>query len=139
MSPLDVGVLITAGLAAGLLAGMFGVGGGVLMVPVMVLLLGFSQHLAAGTSLIVIIPIAVVGAAAHLRHHLVDLRAAALLATGGVVGAVLGGTIALGLDGTNLRRLFVAYLVVVGIRLLGPADIRALVWRLGGPRASTDG
>jgi uncharacterized protein len=120
MTIADIVLFIVLGATAGLLAGVFGVGGGVLMVPAMVLLLGFEQHLAAGTSLLVIIPTAVVGTVTHWRHHLVEPRQALLLAVGGMIGAVFGGTVALSLNETSLRRLFVLYLVLVGVRLLWP-------------------
>lgn len=140
MTAVGAAVVALLGLAAGGLAGLFGVGGGVLMVPGMVLVLGFGQHLAQGTSLLVIIPTAIIGTYTHWRNGYVDLRRSAVLATGGILGAVIGGSIALGVDGVTLRRIFVAYLALMGIGMLLPkgTSVRALLtgsWRRGGRKA----
>ena len=115
---------VVIGIASGVLSGMLGVGGGVLMVPGMVLLLGMGQHVAEGTSLLVIIPTAVVGAATHWRSGYVLLLAAALLGAGGIVGAVIGSHIALAVSASTLRVIFAAYLVITGVRIVLPARPR---------------
>jgi uncharacterized membrane protein YfcA len=118
MTPGDIALLLGIGLSAGILAGLLGIGGGVLIVPAMVLLAGFDQHVAQGTSLLVIIPAAVAGSWTHHRHGRLVLRDAAALAAGGVVGALLGSLTALSLDEGILRRLFAVLLVLVAIRML---------------------
>lgn len=112
--------LVLIGLAAGFLAGLLGVGGGILMVPAMVLLLGFDQHVAQGTSLLVIIPAALSGSYTHHRNGRLVLRDAAFLAAGGVIGAVAGSVFALSIEDLLLRRLFAAFLLIVGVRMLLP-------------------
>lgn len=126
MSPDQVGELIqlvVIGLAAGFLAGLLGVGGGIVMVPAMVLLLGFDQHVAQGTSLLVIIPAALTGSFTHHRRGRLVLRDAALLAAGGVIGAVIGSVLALSVEETTLRRLFAAFLLISAVRILLPKDL----------------
>jgi uncharacterized membrane protein YfcA len=118
MSVEQILALVAVGVVAGFLAGLLGIGGGVLMVPAMVLLLGFDQHVAQGTSLLVIIPAAVTGSWTHHRHGRWVLRDAAALAVGGVLGAVLGSVSALSLDDVVLRRLFAAFLLASGVRML---------------------
>jgi hypothetical protein len=118
MTPGDIALLLGIGLSAGILAGLLGIGGGVLIVPAMVLLAGFDQHVAQGTSLLVIIPAAVAGSWTHHRHGRLVLRDATALAAGGVVGALLGSLTALSLDEGILRRLFAVLLVLVAIRML---------------------
>ena len=122
MSPLDVAALAAIGLAAGVLAGLLGIGGGLVMVPAMVLLLGFDQHVAQGTSLVVIIPAALSGSITHYRNGRVSLRDAALLAGGGVLGATLGSVLALSVDDTILRRLFAIFLLAVAARMILTRD-----------------
>ena len=112
--------LAAIGLAAGFMAGLLGIGGGILMVPAMVLLLGFDQHVAQGTSLLVIIPAALSGSYTHHRNGRLFLRDAALLAAGGVVGAVLGSVFALSIDDELLRRLFAGFVVISAVRMLLP-------------------
>jgi uncharacterized membrane protein YfcA len=123
VSPEQIAALIAIGLAAGILSGLLGIGGGILMVPAMVLLLGFDQHVAQGTSLLVIIPAALSGSITHYRNGRVFLRDAALLAAGGVIGAVLGSGFALSIDDELLRRLFAGLLLVTGVRMLLPRDL----------------
>src|SRR5687768_18422282 len=82
--------LAAVGAAAGLLRGLFGVGGGILMVPALVLSIGFGQHRAQAASLAAIIPIATVGALVFGRAGSVDLAAAAVLAAGSLLGVRAG-------------------------------------------------
>jgi uncharacterized protein len=120
VTPAEIALLLGIGLAAGVLAGLLGIGGGVLMVPAMVLLAGFAQHVAQGTSLLVIIPAAAAGSITHYRHGRLTLRDAGLLAAGGVIGALIGSLTALSLDEGLLQRLFaVLILIVAGRMLLG--------------------
>jgi uncharacterized membrane protein YfcA len=118
--PLTLATLLAIGLAAGFLAGLLGVGGGILLVPAMVLLLGFDQHVAQGTSLVVIVPAAMIGTWTHYRRGTIRPRDALLVAAGGVIGAVIGSLSALSLDDELLRRLFAVVLVVVAVRMLVP-------------------
>ena len=113
-------LIITAivGLGVGVVSALFGVGGGIVMVPYMVLVLGFSQHLAEGTSLLVIIPTAAAGVLAHRRKRAIDWRSALTVAVGGVVGAFVGAHIALATAGPLLRRLFAILVAIVGARLI---------------------
>jgi uncharacterized membrane protein YfcA len=120
MMATTVVVALAIGLASGLASGVLGIGGGLLMVPGMVLLLGLSQHVAEGTSLLVIIPTATVGTWTHWRNGFVVVRLAIALGIGGIVGALVGSHVALGLSGPTLRYIFVAYLMVMGARLLLP-------------------
>jgi uncharacterized membrane protein YfcA len=119
--PAGVGLWVTAlavGLVAGVLSGLLGIGGGVIMVPAMVFLMGLSQHLAQGTSLAVIIPTALSGGITHLRMGNIRLRTAAWLSLGGIAGAVLGALAALAAPDQALRLLFGIYLSFVGSRML---------------------
>jgi uncharacterized protein len=115
---LTLAALLAIGVAAGFLAGLLGVGGGILLVPAMVLLFGFDQHVAQGTSLLVIIPAAALGSFTHHRRGRMALREAAVLGVGGVIGAIVGSTTALALDEDVLRRLFAVLILVVAGRLL---------------------
>ena len=118
MTPLDLVALGAIGLAAGFAAGLLGVGGGIVMVPAMVLVLGFDQHVAQGTSLVVIIPAALAGSVTHYRNRRVSLQDASLLAAGGIGGAVAGSISALSVDDFVLRRLFGLFLLLVAAQLV---------------------
>lgn len=110
--------LVALGLVAGALAASLGVGGGIVIVPALVVLFDFSQHAAQGTSLAVIVPTAIVGAAVHARARRVEWRLAFWVAAGGILGAVAGSRVALALDGRVLRRMFAVLLVILAVRLL---------------------
>jgi uncharacterized membrane protein YfcA len=109
---------IPIGAVAGLLAGMLGVGGGVLFVPGLVLLVGLTQHEAEATSLLAIIPVALVGTYRQDRYGNVRRADALLLGGLSVAGAAAGVVLANALSGTVLRDLFAAFMVIVAARLV---------------------
>lgn len=111
-------LVMGAGLLVGVLSAMFGVGGGVLMVPFMVLVLEKTQHLAEGTSLLVIVPTAIAGVLVHRRSGYVSFRHGALLGMGGIGGAWLGVMLALRLSAETLQFAFGTFMAVVGIRTI---------------------
>jgi uncharacterized membrane protein YfcA len=108
---------IGVGLLAGLLSGLFGVGGGTVIVPLLVLILGFDQRLAAGTSLAAIVPTATVGVISYGIHGSVDWVAALILAVGAIGGAQLGTWLLPRVPLTVLRWAFVGFLVLVIVSL----------------------
>ncbi len=113
-------VAVLLGLAAGVLAGMFGVGGGILFVPTLVAL-GLDQHEAIGTSLLAIIPTVLVGTWRQARYGNVRWRAAVVLGIAAAVTAQAGVVLAEALSGATLRRLFAGLLVVVAVQIALPS------------------
>ena len=105
------------GLIGGLVSGLFGVGGGLIFVPLLILFLGFNPHVAIGTSLLAIIPTAFVGAFRHFTAKSIDFQTALLLAVFAMAGAWVGAGISLGLDAAVLRKLYAAFLLVLALRL----------------------
>ncbi|WP_374209001.1 sulfite exporter TauE/SafE family protein [Microbacterium sp. CIAB417] len=112
-TPAFILTCIATGLLAGLLSGLFGVGGGTVIVPLLVLFLKFDQRLAAGTSLAAIVPTAAVGVISYAVHESVAWVPAILLAVGAVVGAQIGTWLLPRISQTALRWGFVAFIVVV--------------------------
>ena len=110
--------LVAVGLVAGGLAGLLGVGGGIVMVPALVLVLAEPQAIAKGTSLAVIVPTAAAGTFANLRAGLTDLRVAGAVGLAGVVAAYGASVLALRLDPVLSAVLFALLLVAMAIRLL---------------------
>jgi uncharacterized membrane protein YfcA len=108
---------ILTGLLVGLLSGVMGIGGGILLVPVMVLGFGFGQQVAQGTSRAAIVPTSVVGAYVHDRAHNVDRAAAAWVAGGGLAGALLGALVAVHSPRILLARLFGGLLLFSAYRI----------------------
>ncbi len=115
---------VAIGLAAGVLAGLLGVGGGVLFVPGLVILLDLTQHQAEATSLLAIVPVAVVGAISQDRYGNVRRRDALLLGLLSVAGAAAGVVLANALSGRVLQVGFALFMLVVAVQLvrrnLGP-------------------
>ncbi|MDQ3931464.1 MAG: sulfite exporter TauE/SafE family protein [Actinomycetota bacterium] len=101
------------GLVSGTAAALLGIGGGAIVVPVLVIGFGYGQHLAEGTSLAVIVPTALVGAATHGRRSYTDWPVGLRLGAGGLVGSLVGAELALALPGTWLSRAFGLLLAVV--------------------------
>lgn len=110
--------LVGVGLLAGGLAGLLGVGGGIVMVPALVLVLAEPQVIAKGTSLAVIVPTAAAGTISNLRAGLVDLRVAAVVGIAGVVAAYGASLLALRLEAVLSAALFALLLVAMAVRLL---------------------
>jgi uncharacterized protein len=110
--------LVLIGLAAGILAGLLGVGGGIIMVPVMVVGFGIPAALAKGTSLFVIVPTAIMGTWRNRSKGNADLRVAVILGLAGVVSAFVAGKISVGMPETLSNVLFAILLVVVAARML---------------------
>jgi uncharacterized protein len=109
---------IAIGVAAGIVAGLLGVGGGVLFVPGLVLVLGLGQHQAEATSLLAIVPVAIVGTYNQDRYGNVHRADAVLLGVLSLAGAVAGVALANALSGTVLRDAFAALMVLVAAQLV---------------------
>jgi uncharacterized membrane protein YfcA len=107
------------GLFAGVLSGLFGIGGGIVIVPLLVLVVGLTTTQAAGTSLAaLLLPVGALGALEYWRGGFVDLGFAAVLAVGLLVGAYLGARLGISLPVEVVQRGFGVLLVVVGIRFI---------------------
>ena len=121
-------LFVAIGLVAGLLSGVFGIGGGVVIVPALIYLAGFSQHRATGTSLAVLLP--PIGFAAtweYYRHDNVNVRAAMIIAAAVFVGGWVGAVVANRVSGPYLRLAFGVFVVVLGLSLMVGA-FRRLGW-----------
>ncbi|MGE3621725.1 MAG: sulfite exporter TauE/SafE family protein [Acidimicrobiia bacterium] len=110
--------LVLLGVASGILAGLLGVGGGIIIVPVLTLAFGVPHVLAKGTSLAVIVPTAVAGTLRNRRTQLTALRPAAIVGAAGVVSALVASRVALDLDERISRVLFGVLLVFAAARLV---------------------
>ncbi|MEC5184519.1 putative membrane protein YfcA [Cryobacterium sp. MP_3.1] len=110
--------LVLTGVIGGLLSGLFGVGGGIVMVPLLISLVRMDQRRAATTSLAAIVPTSIVGSLTYLANGHIDLIAGAIIAAGAVVGALIGSNLLQRIPLFWLRWLFIALLIVVAARML---------------------
>lgn len=115
---LQNGKMVGYGFIAGILSGLLGVGGGIVLVPIMVACLGLTQHIAHATSLAVIVPTALVGSVVYGFHGNNDFMLALTLAIGSVFGASLGAGWMPRIPAAQLKRLFGLLLLIVGIRMV---------------------
>jgi uncharacterized protein len=109
---------VGVGLVAGVLSGLLGVGGGIIIVPLLVALVHLSQHQAHATSLAAIVPIGAVGALTYALGGEIDLEVAGLLALGALVGAPAGARIMARIEERRLGIMFGVLMIAVGIQLL---------------------
>lgn len=110
-------LIVLSGFAAGVLSGTMGIGGGVVMIPIMVVGFGFTETLAQGTSLAAIVPISVVGAITHFRQGNVLVRPALWMGLVGAPLAAAGALLAQHVPGPELSRIFGAFLIFSAYRI----------------------
>lgn len=111
-------LLVVLGLGAGVLSGLFGIGGGVVIVVALVLIGGWPMMQATGTSLgALLLPVGLLGALEYYRRGMLDIKASALIALGLFLGAWIGARIALHASPAVLQRAFAMFLVVMAVRM----------------------
>lgn len=112
-------LLILIGLAAGILSGLFGIGGGIIIIPALMYLCGFSQIKAQGTSLAILLPpVGILAFIEYYKNHNVDLKAATLIIVFLVIGSVFGAKWAHLIPVSILKKAFGLLLAFVSIRLI---------------------
>jgi uncharacterized membrane protein YfcA len=123
--------LIIVGAAAGVFAGLFGIGGGIVIVPSLILLAGFPLVRATGTSLAaILLPVGILGVLAYYRARIIDVRASALLAIGLLTSVALGAWAANILPVDVMRKLFAVFCLYVGWNFIDPVPrIRRILGR----------
>jgi uncharacterized membrane protein YfcA len=130
--------LILVGLAAGVFAGLFGIGGGIIIVPALILLAGFPLVKATGTSLAaILLPVGILGVIAYYRAKVIDIRASLLIAAGLLTSVIAGAWLANALPVGLMRRLFAVFCLYVGWNFIDPIR-RIREWRGREPEAGAE-
>ncbi|RKY55078.1 MAG: hypothetical protein DRP89_03960 [Candidatus Neomarinimicrobiota bacterium] len=120
----QIGIVLLIGLIAGVMSGMFGIGGGVIIVPALIIFAGVPQTLANGTSLTaLLLPVAIFAVLAYYRAKLIDIKASALIALGLVTGVFGGAKIALNLPSKTLMQLYGLFLLYASWRFIEPVGL----------------
>jgi uncharacterized membrane protein YfcA len=115
----NIAILIIIGLAAGVLSGLFGVGGGLIIVPALVFFIGMTQHEAQGTSLgLMLLPIGILAAWNYFKSGNLDIKAGLIISLSFVIGGYFGSKYALGMQEIMLKRIFGAFMMLVAIKLM---------------------
>lgn len=112
-------LLLIIGLAAGILGGLVGVGGGLIIVPALIYFFSFSQKQSQGTSLgILLLPIGILGVWQYYKAGYVDMRIVWLVAAGFLVGSYFGSKIALALPQETVKKIFAIFMIAVAFKML---------------------
>ena len=115
----QLSAFMLTGLLGGILSGLFGIGGGIIIIPILVLLLGMNQHLAQGTTLALFVPpIGILAAWTYYREGLVDLKVAGLLCIGFFIGGLLGAKLAAYLSDILLKRIFGCIMLLIALKMI---------------------
>jgi uncharacterized membrane protein YfcA len=124
-------ILVLVGLAAGILSGLVGVGGGIIIVPALVFFLGFTQHEAQGTSLgLLLLPVGILAVMNYYNKGHIDVRIVLIMSAAFVAGGFLGSKMALIIPQEMLKKIFAIVLLYTAVRMLG-WDTTLLRWIKG--------
>lgn len=119
MSATTLLILLAIGVVTGIMAGMLGIGGAIIMVPALVFIMGFSQHMAQGTSLAVMLPpIGIIAAINYWKAGQVNIKFALILAVAFIVGSYFGSKFAINLPQPVLKKIFGVLLLLVAAKML---------------------
>lgn len=112
-------IIILVGIAAGMLSGLVGVGGGIIIVPALVYFIGFSQKTAQGTSLaLIMLPVGILGVLQYYKQGHIDWKIVGLLAVGFVAGSFFGSKLALSISQETLKKVFAVLMIIIAIKML---------------------
>jgi len=112
-------LLLLVGLLAGVLSGLVGVGGGIIVVPALILILGFTQQQAQGTSLgLLLLPVGILAVWNYYQKGQIDIKVVLIMAVAFTIGGWLGSKIALSISQAALKKVFASVLVIVGLKML---------------------
>lgn len=112
-------ILLVIGLLAGMLSGFVGVGGGIIIVPALVIFLGFTQHGAQGTSLAVLLaPVGIFAVLNYYKAGHIDIRSAIVIGLAFIVGAYFGSKVAIGINQEIVKKVFAVFMIVVALKML---------------------
>ncbi|MBI2729629.1 MAG: sulfite exporter TauE/SafE family protein [Sphingobacteriales bacterium] len=119
MATESVLILLMIGMAAGMLSGLVGVGGGIIVVPALVFFLGFSQHEAQGTSLgLLLLPVGILAVMNYYNKGFIDIKVVVVMSIAFVLGSWLGSKLALSLPQETVKKVFAIFLLYTAIKML---------------------
>ena len=119
MNANDIILLIIIGIASGVLGGMFGVGGGIIVVPALIFVFGMTQHQAQGTSTaFLILPVGILAFWNYYKEGHINLKYAGILAAAFVIGGYFGSKFAINIPATHLKKIFAIFIIIAGVKML---------------------
>lgn len=119
MSIYQISILLFIGICAGFLSGMVGIGGGIVIVPMLVYFLGFDQHTAQGTTLFMFLfPIGILGVMNYYNKGNVDMKIAAVICITFILGSYFGSKLALSIDKTAITKVFGVIFLIISLKMI---------------------
>jgi len=119
MTIAEIGILVIIGLAAGMLSGLFGIGGGVVVVPALIFFVGMTQHEAQGTSLgLMLLPVGILAAYNYHKSGNLDIKTGVIIALAFVIGGYFGSKLSLGISEHMLKRIFGVLMLLIALKLI---------------------
>lgn len=112
-------ILIAIGICAGMLSGLVGIGGGIIIVPALVIFLAFSQKMAQGTSLgILLLPVGILGVIQYYKQGYIDMRVVVIISLAFFFGSYFGSKIALSLPQETIKKIFAGFMIIIAVKML---------------------
>ncbi len=119
MKMAEIIILLIIGLLAGFVGGSFGIGGGIIIIPALVFVMGYSQHMAQGTSLAMMIPpIGILAAMNYYKSGFINIKAALILVVAFVIGSYFGSLISVQIQGKMLQKVFGVFVLIVALKMI---------------------
>lgn len=119
MNAYTISILLFIGVCAGFLSGMVGIGGGIVIVPMLVYFLGFEQHTAQGTTLFMFLfPIGILGVMNYYKAGHIDMKSAAVICTTFIIGSYFGSKAALTIDKDTIKRIFGIIFFLISLKMI---------------------
>lgn len=112
-------ILFLVGIAAGMLSGLVGIGGGIIIVPALVFFVGFSQKMAQGTSLgILLLPVGILGVIQYYKQGYIDMKVVLIISVAFLFGSYFGSKIALRLPQDTIKKIFAIFMILIAIKMI---------------------
>lgn len=119
MSIYQISILLFIGICAGFLSGMVGIGGGIVIVPMLVYFLGFEQHTAQGTTLFMFLfPIGILGVMNYYNKGHVDMKTAAVICSTFIIGSYFGSKLSLSIDKALITKIFGGIFLIISLKMI---------------------
>jgi uncharacterized membrane protein YfcA len=119
MTIYQISILLLIGICAGFLSGMVGIGGGIIIVPMLVYFLGFEQHTAQGTALFMFLfPIGILGVMNYYNKGFVDMKTAAFICSTFIIGSYFGSKLAISIDKATVTKVFGIIFLIISLKMI---------------------
>ncbi len=110
--------IVIIGIVTGLINGLFGSGGGTIIVPALIFLLSIEEHKSHATAIMIILPLTIISAYIYFKNNIIELNSSIIVMFGGVLGGFIGAKLLNKLSSNSLRKMFGIFMIVAALRLV---------------------